>query len=282
MISLNFSPHLHITPISTQHMTYLSHLFPTAVSFSASQKHLWSATEEAGQAAKHKAISGDAPDVQTHCVVIHETIKVMPDNLNLSNPLTFTTLPCPLLSLMPSQCFEMKAINGINHFKYMGRSYFHELQWLIESEDFLHASKSLFALVYYLIHNGKCVIYIPDYSILRLGLAEQMWKALMFAFYNSAALRSTGDSHVNTFICFISQCQDLYIIVDQVNALDISEDDGCRAPTLQAIHWLDVWRLNHLTCYIFSASVNETSNQEVDRKQSRILVFQMFGGMSKV
>jgi hypothetical protein len=51
-------------------------------------------------------------------------------------------------------------------------------------------------------------------------------------------------AHVNTFICSISQCQDLYIIVDQVNALDISEDDGCRAPTLQAIHWLDVLRLN--------------------------------------
>jgi hypothetical protein len=174
-------------------------------------------------------------------------IKAMPDNLDLSNPSTFTILPFSSLFLMPSQCFEKKAINGIDHFEYMGRSHFHELQWLIESEDFLHASESLYlygmsdsgkshllaALVYHLIHNGKCIIYIPDCSILYFWPAEQMWKTLKFAFYDSAALRSTGDSHdVNAFICSILQCRDLYIIVDQVNTLEISEDDGCKAPML--------------------------------------------------
>ena len=102
---------------------------------------------------------------------------------------------------MPSQRFEKKAINGINHFEYMGRSRFHELQRLIESEDFLYASESLYlwtsgsgkshllvALGYHLIREGKRVNYIPDCSTLHLGPAEHIWKALKFAFYDSAAL----------------------------------------------------------------------------------------------
>ena len=99
-------------------------------------------------------------------------------------------------------------------------------------------------------------------------------KALQFAFYDSAALRSTGGSlDLDAFIRSISWRQDVYIIVDQVNALEVEVDDKRRAPMLQAQRWLDALRFNHPTRYIFSASANELSNREADRKQSRILVF---------
>ena len=145
--------------------------------------------------------------------MIHGAIKAIPDNVDLSNPLTSIALPFPSLFLM-SQCFEKKAINSIDHFKYIGRSYFHELQQIIQSEDFLNVSESLYlygisgleklhllaVLVYYLICVGKHIIYISDYSTIYLGPAEQIWKALKFAFYNLAALESTGDFHdVDTF-----------------------------------------------------------------------------------
>ena len=301
-MSLNFSPHLRVfvsivlSQLNT--LLYSSHLFPAAVSFPASRKRLRSATEEDDQAAKHKEIGGNAPDVlQTRCVAIHEAIKAMPDNLDLSNPSTFTTLPFPSLFLMPSQRFEKKVINGIDHFEYMGRSHFHELQRLIESKEFLSKSESLYlygtsgsgkshllaALVYHLVRKGKRVFYIPDCSTLHLGPTEQILNALQFAFYDEAALGNTGDSHdVDAFIRSISQRRDLYIIVDQVNALEIAENDGRKAPTRQAINWLNALRLNHPTRYIFSASANENSNREADRKQSRISVFRIFGGMSKV
>jgi hypothetical protein len=221
----------------------------------------------------------------------------MPDNLDLSSPSTFKALPFPSLFPMPSQRFEKKVIDGIDHFEYMGRSHFHELQRLVQSEDFLNASESLYlygtsgsgkshilaALAYHLICAGQRVIYVPDCSNLCLGPAEQIWKALKFAFYDSAALGSTGDSYdVDAFIHLISQRQDLYIIVNQTNALEIAEDDSRGAPTLQAIHWLDALRLNHPTHYIFSASANEKSNRDADRKQSSISVFRIFGGMSPV
>jgi len=153
-------------------------------------------------------------DVQTHCVMIHEAIKAMPDNLDLSNPLTFTTLPFPLL-LMPFQHFEKKKFNGINHFEYIGRSQSHKLQQLVKNKDFLSASQSLYlygmagsgkshllaVLVYHLICEGRCVIYIPDCSTLHLGPAETIWTALKPAFYDLAALRTTGDSHhIDVFI----------------------------------------------------------------------------------
>src|SRR6266550_4558324 len=155
-------------------MTYV-HLFPTAVSFSASRKRLRSATDEDGRAAKRKEIGGDVPDVQTRCAAIHKAIKAMPDK-NLSDPSTFTDLPCPSLLSMPYQRFASKEIDGLAHFGYMGRSQFHELQQRIENKNFLDGSETLYlygtsgsgkshllaALVYYLVREGKHVFYIPD------------------------------------------------------------------------------------------------------------------------
>ena len=160
-ITWNFSPHLHIL---------------------VSQ----SGTEEDGQAAKRKEIDRNVSDVQIHCVAIHKVIKAMPDNLDLSNPSTFTTLPFPSFLPILSQRFKNKKTNGVQRFEYMGRSKFRELQKRVENENFLDAHESLYlygtsgsgkshllaALVYRLISEGKRIFYIPDCSILLLELAH--------------------------------------------------------------------------------------------------------------
>ena len=219
----------------------------------------------------------------------------MPDNLDLSNPSTFTTLPFPSLLPIPSQRFENKITNGVHRFEYMGRSKFRELQKHVENEDFLDAYESLYlygtsgsgkshllaALVYRLVREGKRVFYIPDCSILLLEPAQTIWAALTFAFYDSPILGTMGDPHdVDALIRSVTNDRDIYIIVDQMNTLEPTGDDSLKERKAQALCWLDALRFNHR--YIFCASANEISNQDADRKQSGISVFRMFGGMSPV
>jgi hypothetical protein len=229
------------------------------------------------------------------CVAIHEAIKAMPDGLDLSNPTTFRRLPFPSLHPMPFQRFDTKKINGIHQFDYMGRSKFRELQNRAKGKHFLDVSESIYvsgtsgsgkshllaAFVCHLIREGKRVFYLPDCSTsLLLDPARAIWTALRFAFYDSAALGTIGHDDVNALINLMSNHRDLDIIVDQVNALEITENDSCKATKVLALRWLRAMRFKHR--YIFSATANENSNREVDRKQSGITVFRMLGGMNKV
>jgi len=211
----------------------------------------------------------------------------MPHDLDLSNPSTFTTLPFPSLLQMPSQRFETKDINDVDHFEYMGRTPFRELQQRTQNVNFLKGSESLYlygtsglgkshllaALAYNLVREGSRVFYIPDCSTLLLEPAKTMWTALNFALYDSAVLGTIGNPRdVEELIELMSGHSDLYIIVDQVNALDIvADNDSRKAKKVQALNWLDALRFNHR--YVFSASANEASNREADRKQSGLLVF---------
>jgi hypothetical protein len=236
---------------------------------------------------------GDAPDIQMHCVMIHEAIKAMPGDL--SNPSTFTTLPFPSLLPMPTQRFERKNVDDMGHFEYMGRYLFCELHKRIQDVNFLEGSESLYlygtsgsgkshllaALAYNLVREGSRVFYIPDCSTLLLEPAKTMWMALNFAFYDSAVLGTIRNRYdVDTLIHFMSMHQDLYIIVDQMNALESTGNDSRKAKKVQVLNWLDALRFRHR--HVFSASANETSNREADRKQSGISVFRIFGGMSTV
>jgi len=60
----------------------------------------------------------------------------------------------------------------------------------------------------------------------------------------------------------------------------VADNDSAKEAKVQASRWLRALRFKHR--YVFSASANEISNQEADRKQSGISVFRTFGGMSKV
>ena len=285
----------HRSYLNSKH-DFCTHPICLSHSFSASRKRSRSATEEGGQAAKRREIDGDAPnDVQTCSAAIHKAIKTMSDNLDLSNPSTFTTLPFPSWLSIPSQRFETKEINGVVHFEYMGRLKFRELEKCIEKQHFLNACESLYlygtsgsgkshllaALVYHLIREGERVFYIPDCSSLLLNGAAVIRAALTFAFYDSPVLGTIDDLHdVDALISWVARHQNVYIIVDQVNALDPAENDSLMKAKVQASRWLRLLRFKHR--YIFSASANEISNREADRKQSGIAVFPIFGGMSSV
>ncbi|KAF8327351.1 hypothetical protein F5887DRAFT_1274679 [Amanita rubescens] len=263
-------------------------------SLSASRKRSRSATEEDGQAAKRQQIGGIAQDVQTHCIAIHKAIQAMPDNLNLSDPSTFTTLPFPSPLSMPHQRFECKEINGIDHFEYMGRSQFHKLQERIKNRNFLEGAEPIYlygtsgsgkshllaALVYRLVRDGKRVFYIPDCYSLLLNPEQTIRAAWHFAFHDSPVLGTIEYPHdVDALIRSTKNDRDIYIIVDQVNALEVTENKSLEKEKQQAIDWLDNLRFNHR--YIFSASANENSYREAYKKQNGISVFEMFGGMSK-
>jgi hypothetical protein len=256
------------------------------------EKRLRSASEEDGQAVKRKKIEGDVLDVQTRCVAIYGAIKAMPDNLDLSTPSTFIALPFPSPLPMPYHRFQSKEIDGIDHFEYMGRSQFHEFQKRLENKTFLKGYESLYlygtsgsgkshllaALVYHLVREGKRVFYIPDCSSLLLEPAKTMRAAYHFAFYDTPVLGPIGDP--DNVIRLLKDDKAVYIIVDQMNTLEVTQDDSLKERKALVIRWLDSLRFNHR--YIFSASANEISNRDAVRKQSGISVFPMFGGMSLV
>jgi len=215
---------------------------------------------------------GDGPEMQARSVAIHEAIKAMRD-LDLSNPSTFTTLPFPSLLPMPPQRFERRKVGDMNYFEYMGRNLFSELHKRIQDANFLDRTENLYlygtsgsgkshllaALAYTLIRERKRVFYIPDCSTFLLGPAEIMWKALQFAFHDSNILKTIKDRYdTDELIHFISKHRDLYIIVDQVNALEDEESNTCKAKEC-----LKGLRLDHL--YIFSASANEAPTAKLIR-----------------
>jgi len=260
----------------------------------ASRQYLYSLSlVDVEEVSETRNKAGDAPGIQTRCVAIDEAIKAVPSDLDLSNPSTFTTLPFPSLLPMPSQRFESRHVDDMDHFEYMGRDLFCELQNRIQDVSFLEEFESLYlygtagtgkshllaALAYNLVREGNRVVYIPDCSTLLLAPAETMWMALNFAFYDSAVLGTIENRYdVDALIRFMSKYQDLYIIVDQVNALESTGNDSRKATKDQVIKWLDALRFRHR--HVFSASANETSNREADRKQSGFSVFRIFGGMS--
>jgi len=217
----------------------------------------------------------------------------MPNDLNLSNPSTFTDLPYPSALSMPYQRFESKEINGIKHFEYMGRSQFNELRERLENKNFLEGSERLYlygtsgsgkshllaALAYHLVRKGQRVFYIPDCSTLLEDPVETMWDAYHFAYNHSPDLRTT-ESVDTLLINPMRNDLDVYIIVDQVNALDAKENDSRREKQVQVLNWLEKLRSKHR--YIFSASANENSNREAYKKQNGISIVPIFGGMDQV
>ena len=224
------------------------------------------------------------------CVAIYDAIKAMPDNLDLSDPTTFTELPFPSLLPVPTKRFEGTRREGIYHFEYMGRSRFRELQDRIKQTNFLTGDDKLYlygtpgsgkshllaALVYHLICEGKRVIYLPDCCAFLQDPAGVIWTALCFAFYDSASLNVIKNIHaVDELIHFMFGHKELYIIVDQLNALEVSGSSASDAH--RVVHAM---KFGHH--YIFSASANEETCREADGKQTDHSVLRIFGRMSKV
>ncbi|KAF8630231.1 hypothetical protein AX15_003033, partial [Amanita polypyramis BW_CC] len=167
---------------------------------------------------------------------------------------------------MLPQCFGCKKINGINRFKYMGRSQFLQLQERIKDKNFEMGAESIYlqgnhisllrlCIISFVkdnaVREGQPVSYIPDCSSLLLDLAVKI----------------TTES-VDTLIRSMKKDPDVYIIIDQVNVLGVGGDGGRGEKEVRVLNWLDNLRSDQQ--YIFSASVNENSNRGAYKKQNGI------------
>jgi hypothetical protein len=85
---------------------------------------------------------------------------------------------------------------------------------------------------------------------------------------------------VTALLDLICEYRDLYVIIDQFNALELKpESDPMAEKKKQARNWLDRMKFNHL--YIYSASANEQSGREYS-KQNKVSIFPVFGGLTNV
>lgn len=222
------------------------------------------------------------------------SIKAIPKNDDFSDPTMFCSLPFPSLLEIPARFTESNR-NGVQHFEYMGRSKFGELRERMKEKRFLDSYERLYvygtsgsgkshilaALVCQLIREGERVVYLPDCYRLLEDPAQVIWHALLFAFYDTTDLDTIRNCNdVDALIAFMSQQRYLYVVVDQMNALELSANDERAAKKSQVRDWLDRMKRNHR--YIFSASANEKSSREAHMKQSGIAVFYILGGMTKV
>jgi hypothetical protein len=230
-------------------------------------------------------------------LAIHNAIKSIPENLDLSNPATFIMLPFPSPHPAPFKRFETTEEKGIEYFRYMGRSKFTKLNDYTKRSTFVRGKEDLYlygssgsgkshilaAMVCQLIREGKRVVYIPDCRDLIKHPDETIRIALCCAFYDdSTSLETIESAHdVEGLLDFFGTHGDRYLIVDQLNALESSSNnDPSKRAKEEAVTLLGKMSFNHR--YIYSASANEQSNRDVDLKQAPITVIPFLGGMNEV
>ncbi|PVF91067.1 hypothetical protein CPB86DRAFT_803090 [Serendipita vermifera] len=179
---------------------------------------------------------------------IHQAIRSFSTNHNLADPKTFIDIPFPS-PLPPPTRFHLSKVNDLDHFKYMGRLQFAELEKFAECGYFnerrsnisldgcsgIGKSHLLAVLALRLIQDGKRVIYIPDCRPLVHSFAETLRAALCFAFHDDptayeAIVSAPG---VDGLLRFSRKTKDKYIIIDQLNTLDTNRDDPLQASKLR-------------------------------------------------
>jgi len=179
----------------------------------------------------------------------------------------------------------------------MGRCKFAELYKQVQGPNFVAGYESIYlygtsgsgkshilaALVCQLIREGKRIVYVPDCAAMLQDSTSVFREALCCAFYDSKQHLKSIESARNheELFTFWSRHRDVFLIVDQLNALEIG---GCTANMddvkNHVMRYLMRMKFRHK--YIFSASANEQSNQATLGKQSGITVIKIYGGMTQV
>jgi len=222
-------------------------------------------------------------------------IQALSGDLQYDNPVTHVFLPFPSLIELPVNRFLWTNKSGVLYFEFMGRTIFGELTTRTEKENFANALEALYvygtsgsgkshliaAFVCQLIRMGLRVLYLPDCYFMLMDPPSAIWKALIFAFHDTNDLDDVDMFNHQSMLNFISGKVDLWIIVDQLNALEVlGKDDGFNHRKIDVRAMLDCMQPGHR--YVFSASANEASNREVTFKQKRTDVLTVYGGLSNV
>jgi hypothetical protein len=222
-------------------------------------------------------------------------IKALSGDLKYADPATRVLLPFPSLIELPVNRFLWTNKNGVLHFEFMGRTIFGELKTRTKKDNFTNALETLYvygtsgsgkshliaAFVCQLICLGHRVLYLPDCYFMLMDPPLAIRKALIFAFHDTNDLDDVDMFDHQSMLNFISGKEKLWIIVDQLNALEVlGKDDGLNDRKRDVRAMLDRMQPGHP--YVLSASANEVSNREVTFKQKRTDVLTVYGGLTNV
>jgi hypothetical protein len=179
----------------------------------------------------------------------------------------------------------------------MGRASFQHLLTAVKDPGFLDGSSTLYlygpsgtgkshllaALVFYLVRNGERVLFIPDCRSLLTHLLDQIKQALLFAFHDDLDLcdEINRACHIDDIVLLVSaqHSHTFYIVVDQRNALDSAGPGDMKKHAKEAaLDTIDKLRASQR--YIFSASANQQSDRDSERRQSEIKTILFRAGLN--
>jgi Cdc6-like AAA superfamily ATPase len=225
--------------------------------------------------------------------MIHNAIRSLPKNIDLSNPTTFIELPFPTPLAPSTSRFHTKRIDGVDCFPYMGRTKFMELNCLVESASFWRKNHGIYlfgtsgsgkshilaASVVRLIQEGKKVVYLPNCIRLVRNFEATIRIALYFAFYGDSKACADIDHArgVDELLEFLQKNKDNYLVVDELDALESGDDE-------EAERRMRAWvsKMAADQCCIYSASGNLQSIQDMDTKEVNVTTIQFQGSMDEV
>jgi hypothetical protein len=225
-----------------------------------------------------------------------EDIKELPEDRNVySNPETLISLPFPFLGDdKPVDRFSIKDGN----FRYMGRKAFDDVLNIINDlllgdgykKFFIYGTMGygksyiLATMVCFLFRTGKRVVYLPDCHGLAMDTVNYVKSALYLAYENN----SDKISEINdceTLDEIVKFCKEesepLYIVVDQLNALDGHNNTEINETIKQrTIEFLNQMTTKHY--FIKSSSANNISALHLKLKQTNEKKIELYGGLNEV
>ena len=228
----------------------------------------------------------------------------MSDKSTLTPPRKAATIDKSLNILASCLQSVSCAIHGSNNqtatVKYMGRSVFMDIweeatgNWYENGFSSLYLygpagvgkSHILTALVFSLIKQGNRVVYIPDCRAAVKDPWANIRIALLFAFdgypdLQHAIAKAGTLNDIMKVICTLEN-HSLYLVVDQLNALDADVRETGHADRRKMDLDDAVASISNSQKYIFSSSANAISIQLADQKQTGIRVFRLNKGMTPV
>jgi hypothetical protein len=220
----------------------------------------------------------------------------LPENPEVySNPETLIELPFPFPhDDKPVERFPIKD----GKFWYMGRKVFDDVLNTIKELKIGDGYKRFFiygtmgygksyilaTIVCFLLRTGKRVVYLPDCRDLANDPVDYVKSALYLAYADKSA--KISEIHAcETLDEIVKFCKEelepLYIVVDQMNALDGHGNTEINKTTKQQI----IGFLNQIATkhyYIKSSSANNTSALHLKLKQTNERKIELYGGFDEV
>ena len=211
----------------------------------------------------------------------------------LSDPSVEHTLAFPFVGFHVPGRFKVD--NAERNWPYVGRTKFKELVerlklvrkspvtravWLYGTQGY-GKSHLLAALVCYLAAQDERVVYIPDCRNWLLHPLKYVQAAMLFAWADDIDAQNEiitlkNQDEIEAFL----QDGDVIFVVDQMNALETSDDPIEEALRSNLSSWLGRFTLPHKSVYSFSA--DDTNFHEASIKQDLNFVLPVYGGFSKV